>query len=228
MRHLKRKGTIMVNLMPIILCTIGFCNTLGQNQEKKMLDSLLDQFVTDTKDPMGLHRSLSFLGLPSNLDISGITFTAPIKIYRIIGDTSRMKSKGFKIDNIITPTGAWKVPFKYNGRYISSLTIEKIEGKYVVGDIKQNDTAQWIKVDKHVGKDKRRNTKLLRYRNLSFLHFPEIDEYNMFPQNTHYDLDTISTTALNSPLKLNTDKIREQFRNEIFEESRSIGARKMK
>lgn len=215
----------MVNLMPIILCTIGFCNALGQNQEKKMLDSLLNQFVTDRGMPLGLHRQLEFLGLPSNLDVSSLTFDDPIRMYKFQIDTSLVRSTDFKIKNVIMPLDAWKIPFKYNEHYCSSIMIEKSEGNYVISDIKQNDTEQWINVERRVAKDKRKNSKLLYYGNVQYLHFPEIDDYNLLPLQISEDVDTSSKDALNSPVKVNIKETRERLRKDIFNAARSNGKR---
>jgi hypothetical protein len=210
----------MAGLMPMMIFAIGFCNVFGQNQEKKMLDSVLNRFVTDTGDAMGLHKSLKFLGLPSNLDVSSLTFDDPIRMYKFVIDTSLVKSTDFKIKNIIKPIDAWKVPFKYDGRYCSVLTIEKAEGNYVVGDLAQNDTEPWAKVEKLVGKDKRKRVKLLYLGGTSFFHFPDIDEYNILPLYLFDGLDTTSNVALSSPLKINAFKVREMLREEIFKGSR--------
>ncbi len=42
-----------------------------------------------------------------------------------MNDTVRMSSRNFKIASIINPLDAWTVPFKYDGRYCSSLTLGK-------------------------------------------------------------------------------------------------------
>jgi hypothetical protein len=206
------------SLTTALSLTIGFGIVSGQNQEKKLLDSLIHQFVVDTASPMGLHRSAVFLGLPINFDTSSLVFDDPMRMYAIINDTARMSSRNFKIASIIKPLDAWTVPFKYNGRYSSSLTFEKFEGKYTVGELVQDDTARWMNVESHVAKEKRKNAKLLHYGHLKFLHFPEIDEYNLFPLHTFYGLDTNSAIALDSPLKINCDTVRAQLKTGIIQD----------
>lgn len=218
----------MARLIPIMVFALATCSAFGQYEENKILDSLLNKFVTDKEDPMGLQRSLEFLGLPSNIDVSRLTFDEPIRMYAIINDPSLMTLKNFKINRVIKPLDGWKIPFKYDGNYCSSLQIEKVEGKYAVSDIKQYDTTQWINAERRAGKDKLGKRKLLRYRHNTFLHHPDVDDYNLLPLNQAEDLDTTSDIALASPLKLNSDKVRERLKADIINDLHSNRAGKSK
>ncbi len=79
------------------------------------------------------------------------------------------------------------------------------------------DADTWIAVDKRVAKDKRHQTRILYYDNYRYLHFPEIDDYNLLPLRTWDEIDTVSEMARKSPLKLNTNKVRDQLKEHIIE-----------
>lgn len=222
----------MARLTLLAMVLFGLCSAFGETpQEKRMLDSLIHRFLTNKEDAEGLHKKLGFFELPDSIDTEKIAFDEPLRCYRIRTDSTQVKSTNFKIKDITEALEGWRVPFKYDGRYVGTFSIEKIEGKFRVDELKQGNGHLWEVVEKRVGRDKKRKgTQFLRYGSQTYLHSPAIDEYNllqMFKLN-HIKQDTVSQGALNSPLTINNDLARQQLRDEIIENHRKMGVRRKK
>ena len=63
---------------------------------------------------------------------------------------------------------------------------------------------------------------------MKIIHHPDVDDYNLLPLNQAEDLDTTSDIALASPLKLNSDKVRERLKADIINDLHSNRAGKSK
>lgn len=218
----------MAKIIPIMVLSLGLCAACAQTREEKMLDSLTQHFLTDREDAIALHQNLDFLGLPSNVDIERLTFDEPIRLYLVKTDSSLVQSGKFKVKTVSRPTDCWKLPFRYEGRYIATLEIDKVDGKFMLAELKQGDAARWDDAEKRVAKGKRKGTRMLAYGPRSYLHFPEIDEYNLLPMNNFDEKDTASAAALNSPLKINTDLVRKRLKDEVIKGHRAEKSGSMK
>jgi hypothetical protein len=223
-------GFKMVRLISVAFGFFGLCSAFGETpQEKRMLDSLVHKFLTDTEYAQGLHKTHSFFELPSIIDTGKVAFDKPLRTSWVKVDSTLVKSRKFKIKEITNPKKKWDVPFKYDGRYVGSFTIEPIEGEYCVSGFAA-DANLWEGVERRVEKDKAKGAQLVRFGNLRFLHFPAIDEYSLLPLFTYADfgMDTVSQAASSSPLKINTDLVRDQLKERIIDSHRKSGKRRKK
>ena len=153
---------------------------LGQPQVPKDVQAIVDNYLKDTSCSMCFSEyNKSFYRLDPTLKLSDVQVGTPIQVFKIDTDKLMQNGVSIPISKVIFPTTFWEVPINALGKTLYTIKICSNEGPFLicgmgVGLSKDLDRAQetWLKNIPYA-------PIIIDAGPNLFLHFPQIDDYNL-------------------------------------------------
>jgi hypothetical protein len=181
---------------------------INRTKVPKKVQDLVDNWLKDGTVDLGFNQLNNAYKLDSSIRFEDLEADIPVQQYEINTEILKSGEDTLPISRIARPLYSWQVPIrkKSNGDYILSLTIVKRNTNYFIAGACETPPKYWQRT-KALWPDSSGFIPIhISDYPRSFLHFPKIDDYNLFPFSAAFgDDDSVAiafdqSTGENKPL----------------------------
>ena len=164
-----------------VLLIIWGCFGLGFSQQKppKALFVAINQYLNDGES---LTRNLKGLGLDASIRVEEVDVGIPAEIFVFKGwknkDFADRLNTSAPVMSIIESTGSWEFSLKARGQYLFGVEFECKNG-ICEWATTGGSKAAWKEVKAAYPDSSGINPLIIRHGRKTFLHFPQINKYNL-------------------------------------------------
>lgn len=152
------------------------------------VQNIANAYLKDSTGIMSFTYTKRRYHIDSLIKLSDIEAGIPVHEYVLDIDKLMKENASTPVSMVVIATNSWQVPIRAHGKYLYSITISKLKNIFKIGRISpiSSGSEDWESARTSWPEDSENIPILIRCDGSAFLHFPQIDGYNLMTLRKGY------------------------------------------